>query len=268
MTGSPGPQGSGAVTVTTLNLGGLRSARRKGLDEWLTQHQPQVLLLQEVRAPAMPEVFAVLGYSSVWLPAQRPGYSGVAIASREPLEDVEYGLGYPELDAEGRVIAARAYGIRWASVYLPSGSSGEARQAFKEAALPIYQTWVDGQISGGPLVIGGDYNIAHQPIDLKNWRANQKKSGFLPQEREWMTAHLQTLQDSHRLHLGDRAEYTWWSQRGQAYARDVGWRIDYLLTSGVTASGVWVDRGARLSDHAPLSAAVTPAAQGQTNVIN
>ncbi|ADY25939.1 exodeoxyribonuclease III Xth [Deinococcus proteolyticus MRP] len=246
-----------ALTVTTLNLNGLRSARRKGLEDWLTRHAPDVLLLQEVRAPAMPEVLEALGYHSAWHPAQKAGYSGVAIASRLPLQDVRLGMGHEAMDAEGRLISAQVAGVRFASVYLPSGSSGEVRQSFKDRLLLDYQIWTDRQRTQGPLVIGGDYNIAHQPIDLKNWRSNQNNSGFLPHEREWMTAHLASgLSDSHRLHLGERAEYTWWSNRGQAYTNDTGWRIDYLLTSQVQTADVWVDRPARLSDHAPLTARV------------
>ncbi|MDO4263110.1 MAG: exodeoxyribonuclease III [Deinococcus sp.] len=246
-----------SLSVTTLNLNGLRSACRKGLEGWLTRHTPDVLLLQEVRAPAMPEVLAALGYHSAWHPAQKAGYSGVALASRLPLQDVQLGMGHEEMDAEGRLITARVGGVRFASVYLPSGTSGPVRQGFKDRLLADYQRWTDRQRPLGPLVIGGDYNIAHHPIDLKNWRSNQKNSGFLPHEREWMTAHLASgLSDSHRLHLGERAEYTWWSNRGQAYANDTGWRIDYLLTAGVETAGVWVDRPARLSDHAPLTAQV------------
>lgn len=248
------------LTVTTLNLNGLRAARRKGLDGWLAQHQPDVLLLQEVRAPAMPAVFAELGYASAWLPARKAGYSGVALACRQPLqlEDVWLGMGHTDMDAEGRLIAARIAGVRFVSVYLPSGTSGPERQGFKDRLLLDYQVWVTRQLTQGePLVIGGDYNIAHNEIDLKNWRANRQNSGFLPHERDWMTAHLASgLSDIHRLHLKEQAEYTWWSNRGQAYANDTGWRIDYLLTAGVSAQKVWVDRAARLSDHAPLSARI------------
>lgn len=242
-----------ALKVTTFNVNGLRSALRKGLADWALRVQPDVLLLQEVRADPMPD--ALPGYHSAWFPAQKAGYSGVAILSRLPLGDVRLGMPHAEMDAEGRVISAVVGGVRFVSVYLPSGSSGEVRQGFKERILGDYQAWVSGLIaSGEPLVIGGDYNIAHREIDLKNWRANQKNSGFLPQEREWMTAHLQSgLTDGHRATLGDEAEYTWWSNRGNAYANNVGWRIDYLLAAGVNLRGVRVDRETRLSDHAPLT---------------
>ncbi|AXG99873.1 exodeoxyribonuclease III [Deinococcus wulumuqiensis] len=246
------------LKVTSFNVNGLRSALRKGLAEWVEREQPDVLLLQEVRADPMPD--ALPGYHSAWFPAQKAGYSGVAILSRLPLDDVRIGMPHDEMphdemDAEGRVISAAVAGVRFVSVYLPSGSSGEVRQGFKDRILGDYQAWVSGLLAAGqPVVIGGDYNVAHREIDLKNWRSNQKNSGFLPHEREWMTAHLASgLTDCHRECLGAEAEYTWWSNRANAYANNVGWRIDYLLAAGVTVSGVRADRSVRLSDHAPLT---------------
>ncbi len=256
MTVPPAPRPSPAsLKVSTLNANGIRSALRKGLAEWTGREAPDVLLLQEVRASPMPDALAHLGYHSAWFPAQKAGYSGVAILARQPLEDVRVGMNHDEMDAEGRVLSARIGGVRYVSVYLPSGSSGEARQGFKDRVLGGFQDWTADLIGEGePVVIGGDYNIAHQEIDLKNWRSNRGNSGFLPHEREWMTRHLASgLTDTHRVTLGEEAEYTWWSNRAGAYANNVGWRIDYLLSAGVTLGGVRVDRGARLSDHAPLS---------------
>ncbi|UBV41926.1 exodeoxyribonuclease III [Deinococcus taeanensis] len=243
------------LKVTTLNVNGLRSALRKGLRDWVAREAPDVLLLQEVRADPMPGALADLGYEGVWLPAQKAGYSGVAVLARRPLLHVRAGMPHAEMDAEGRVVSAVVEGVRFVSVYLPSGSSGEARQGFKDRVLGDFQAWTEALISEGlPVVIGGDYNIAHREVDLKNWRGNQKNSGFLPHEREWMTRHLACgLTDTHRVCLGDAAQYTWWSNRGNAYGNDVGWRIDYLLAAGVQVQGVQVDRAARLSDHAPLS---------------
>lgn len=250
----PMPPGS-SLKVTTLNVNGLRSALRKGFVEWTAQQLPDVLLLQEVRADPMPDALAALGYGGVWFPAQKAGYSGVALLSRHPLEDPRLGMPHDEMDAEGRVISAVVQGIRFVSVYLPSGSSGELRQGFKDRMLGDFQAWTDTLLAEGlPVVIGGDYNIAHQNVDIKNWRSNQNSSGFLPHERQWMSNHLASgLADCHRVHLGEAAEYTWWSNRGNAYANNVGWRIDYLLAAGVTINDLSVDRGARLSDHAPLS---------------
>lgn len=243
-----------SLKVTTLNVNGIRSALRKGLADWAEREQPDVLLLQEVRADPHPEALAHLGYQSAWFPAQKKGYSGVAILSKHELKDICLGMNHPEMDAEGRVISAVVKGIRFVSVYLPSGSSGPERQGFKEKILLDFQSYTEELRGEGlPVIFGGDYNIAHQEIDLKNWRSNQKNSGFLPVERDWMTQHLASgLTDTHRQHLGEAAEYTWWSTRGQAYANNVGWRIDYLLASGVNVVNVRVDREAKLSDHAPL----------------
>ena len=243
-----------SLTVATLNLNGLRSALQKGFLDWLARESPQVALLQEVRADPQPEVFAALGYHSAWAPAQKAGYSGVAILSRAAPDEVEIGLGPTEYDAEGRVLLARFGGAQFASVYVPSGSSGEARQAFKEAFLARFADWTRARLERGPLILGGDFNVAHREIDLKNWRANRRNSGFLPQERAWMTDFLALgLTDAHRDTLGERAEYTWWSNRGGAYANDVGWRLDYLLAAEMTLANVRAHKEARLSDHAPLS---------------
>jgi len=246
---------SDLLKVTTLNANGIRSALRKGLADWAARAAPDVLLLQEVRAPPMPDALAHLGYYSAWFPAQKAGYSGVAILSKQPLGDVRVGMGHDEMDTEGRVLSARIGGVRYLSVYLPSGSSGEARQGFKDRVLGDFQDFTGGLMAEGePVIIGGDYNVAHREIDIKNWRSNQKNSGFLPHEREWMTAHLASgLTDTHRATLGDEAEYTWWSSRAGAYANNVGWRIDYLLSAGVNLDDVRVEREAKLSDHAPLS---------------
>ena len=242
-----------AVHIVTLNLNGLRSAVRRGLPEWLRGHSPDVLLLQEVRAEPMPELLAELGYHSVWHPAQRPGYSGVAIASRGPLQDVQLGFPDAALDAEGRLISGVLEGVRYASVYLPSGARGE-RQDFKDRSLPLLSAWSAAAMRAGPLVLGGDLNVAHTELDIRNWRSNQKNSGFLPHERAWMTELLASgLRDNHRAALGQAAGYTWWSNRAGAYQNDVGWRIDYLLSCGVIFSGVQAHRGAQLSDHAPIS---------------
>ncbi|WP_425147708.1 exodeoxyribonuclease III [Deinococcus sp.] len=242
--------------VVTLNLNGLRSAIKKGLPDWIALHSPDVLLLQEVRADPMPEVFWALGYHSVWHPAQRPGYSGVAIASREPLEGLQTGFGDEPLDAEGRLISGVIGAVRYASLYLPSGARGE-RQDFKDRSLPLLSAWTAQAMRRGPLVLGGDFNVAHTELDIKNWRSNQRSSGFLPHERAWMTGLLASgLHDNHRAALGQESAYTWWSNRAGAYANDVGWRIDYLLSSGVQMRDVQAHRAARLSDHAPISATV------------
>ena len=241
--------------VATLNLNGLRSALRRGLEGWLAREGPDVLLLQEVRAEPRAQLFADLGYHSAWAPAEKAGYSGVALLSRRAPDAVELGLDRAAFDAEGRVLLARFGDLGVASVYVPSGSSGELRQAFKEEFLEHFAAWTRAQLARGPLLIGGDFNVAHQAADLKNWRANQRHSGFLPQERAWFGRLLASgLRDVHRETLGERAEYTWWSNRSGAYANDVGWRLDYLLAGGLDLRAARVQRAALLSDHAPLSA--------------
>lgn len=253
-----GPTPEAGPVVATFNVNGLRSALRKGLTDWLETWRPDVALLQEVRADPHPEVFAALGYHSVWLPARKPGYSGVAILSLAVPDEVELGIAHEEFDAEGRVALARFGALRVASVYVPSGSSGDARQTFKDDFLAHLTNWARTQVERGPFVLGGDLNVAHGPLDLRNWRANQKNSGFLPHERAWFGEMLDLgLQDTHRATLGERAEYTWWSNRGAAYQNDVGWRLDYLLASGVTLQDVRAHRTPRLSDHAPVTAVLT-----------
>lgn len=244
-----------SATVTTLNACGLRSALRRGLLNWLREQRPDVLLLQETRCEPMPEVFTELGYHAHWHPAGRKGYSGVAVLSQRAPDRVTLGLGHPEFDAEGRVLSAHFGPLTLVSTYFPSGSSGPERQAVKERFMAEFLTWSAARLAQGPLVIGGDLNVAHTERDLKNWRANQRNSGFLPHERAWLGELLaQGLTDTHRAQLGEASEYTWWSQRGAAYTNDVGWRLDYLLCAGLESRRVWVDRAARLSDHAPVTA--------------
>lgn len=241
------------VRVATFNVNGLRSALRKGLLDWLAREDPHVLLLQEVRADPHPDVFAPLGYHSVWAPAVKAGYSGVAILSKRAPDEVRVGLGHADHDAEGRVLLARFGAASFASVYVPSGSSGEARQAVKDDFLSTFRAWTRERMAEGPLLLGGDFNVAHREIDLKNWRSNTKNSGFLPHERAWMTEMLALgLADTHREAIGERAEFSWWSNRGRAYENDVGWRLDYLLASGFDVRRVRAGRDARLSDHAPI----------------
>ncbi len=254
--------GSCALNVTTLNVNGLRSALKKGLLGWLEEHAPDVVLLQEVRADPMPEVFAPLGYDSCWHPAQKPGYSGVALLSRRGLSGVQVGMNDPEVDAEGRVLSALVEGVRFASVYLPSGASAEHRQLFKERVLVDFARWTQTHLptqtsAAPPLIIGGDFNVAHTELDIKNWRGNRNSPGFLPHERAWLSGYLALgLRDSHRDHLGQEREYTWWSNRAGAFANDAGWRIDYLFAAGLTLGELWVERRVRFSDHAPLSGRV------------
>lgn len=249
------------LRVMTLNLNGLRSATRKGLLPWLAEQQADAICLQETRlqeAERLAEDFGVAGYTGYFVDAEAKGYSGVALYLPRRPDRFVAGIGQAEFDREGRWLQADYGDLSIVSLYLPSGSSGELRQAFKFQALDwLEQKFAALKASGRRYIVCGDYNIAHRAIDLKNWRGNQKNSGFLPEERAWMDRLLERQEwvDSHRQLKPDVAEYTWWSNRGQAYAKDVGWRIDYQIASPNLKSApgsVRVHREPRFSDHAPL----------------
>ncbi|MBN8478257.1 MAG: exodeoxyribonuclease III [Burkholderiales bacterium] len=249
------------MRIVTLNVNGLRSAERKGFARWLARAEPwDVVCVQEIKCledDVPGPLRAPRKARATFVPAQRKGYSGVAIYAKAPHE-VSAGFGHAEFDAEGRYVQADFDGLSVVSVYLPSGSSGPERQAakyrFLDAFLPQLQRL---RASGREIVLCGDWNIAHQPIDLKNWRSNQKNSGFLPEERAWLTRVFDDLGfvDVFR-RVDPRPErYTWWSNRGQAWAKNVGWRIDYQIATPriaatARAASIYVNR--RFSDHAPL----------------
>jgi exodeoxyribonuclease-3 len=248
------------MLVATLNLNGLRSAAQKGFLTWAASSDIDVFLLQETRIQAdqRADGFELPGYQSYFCDAQSKGYSGVAIYSRIKPTRVARGIDFPEFDAEGRWIEMHLPNVVLVSLYLPSGSSGEARQSFKftcmEKLSPHFQKL---RRARKPYLIAGDYNIAHREIDLKNWRGNRKNSGFLPAERAWMSELIEThgWVDSHRHLKPDVAEYTWWSNRANAYANDVGWRIDYQLVSPKLKDhlhAATVYKQQKFSDHAPL----------------
>jgi exodeoxyribonuclease III len=204
------------------------------------------------------EVFCPQGYHCHYHDAQKKGYSGVAIYSKNKPTEIIEGLAWLDMDAEGRFIEARFGNLSVISLYLPSGSSGEERQAIKfsfmERFMPVLMAW--GK-NGRDYIICGDWNIAHKAIDLKNWRGNQKNSGFLPEERAWMDELLTSGHwlDAFREINQEADQYTWWSNRGQAWAKNVGWRIDYQIVSAslkdkIKATSIYKDE--RFSDHAPL----------------
>jgi exodeoxyribonuclease III len=252
------------MRILSLNVNGLRSAASKGLFDWLPGQNADVICLQEVRMQADQRQalanlgqFALPGYVSQFCDATAKGYSGVAIYSKAAPSAWQHGIGVAEFDAEGRWVEAQFGALSVVSLYLPSGSSGPERQAFKFKALDWLSVHLKGLAgSGRRYIICGDWNIAHREIDLKNWRGNKKNSGFLPEERAWLDQLFANAWiDTHRSLKPDAAEYTWWSNRGQAYANDVGWRIDYQIASpnlqGAPKSVV-VHRSPRFSDHAPL----------------
>lgn len=247
--------------IISANVNGIRSATNKGFLDYLARAQADVVCVQELKAQEA-DMSADMknphGMHGVWHCADKRGYSGVAIYSKQAPDAVQIGLGLPEFDSEGRFVRADFGDLSVISLYLPSGSSSDERQqvkyAFLDAFFPLLQQLRQQQQQ---VVICGDWNIAHQNIDLKNWKGNLKNSGFLPEERAWLTRVLTELAwvDVWRNLYPDIPGYTWWSNRGQAYAKDVGWRIDYQMVSPELAqralqASVYKDE--KFSDHAPL----------------
>jgi len=249
------------MRIITLNVNGIRAAARKGLFAWLESQHADVVCLQEVRARLEQlddPVFHPRDYHCRYLDAERRGYSGVAIYSRRaPTAWIE-GLGWPDIDPEARYLEARYPGLSVVSLYLPSGSSKEARQQVKMDFLERFMPYLRRlRRRRREYILCGDSNIAHRPIDLKNWRANQKNSGFLPEERAWLDELFDAVGyvDAFRALNPQPDQYTWWSNRGQAWAKNVGWRIDYqVVTPGLRAllRDADIYKAERFSDHAPL----------------
>lgn len=250
------------MKIMTLNANGIRSAANKGFFGWMFTQSPDVLCLQETKAQEhqLPsEVLKLQGYYSYFHDAEKKGYSGVAIYCKREPERVQMGLGWPDMDAEGRFLQVDFPSLSVISLYLPSGSSSPERQAvkfdFMERFLPVLEKLNSARRD---YIICGDWNIAHKAIDLKNWRGNQKNSGFLPEERAWMDEVLNKLGwvDAFRVVNQQPDQYTWWSNRGRAWEKNVGWRIDYhIITSSlkdtVLSAAIYKDQ--RFSDHAPLT---------------
>lgn len=259
--------------LTSLNLNGIRSASSKGLHAWIEKSQPDCICVQEVKAQAddvrgkFEEIAGLTGYFHF---AQKKGYSGVAVYTKRAPTEVVVGFGSPEFDAEGRYVElrfdtpARKFSI--ISCYLPSGSSGEERQQAKFRFLALMYPHLMQLKSEREFILCGDVNIAHQEADLKNYKGNKKNSGFLPEERAWMTQLLKQeegaggggLKDVYRHLQPDTTDacYTWWSNRGQAYAKNVGWRLDYHLATPAVAARAKheeIYKSERFSDHAPIT---------------
>lgn len=222
------------MRIITYNVNGIRAALNKGFADWVKAAAPDVLCLQEIKADTdqIPlEVFDKLGYHHFWFPAQKKGYSGVAILSRPKPDDVEAGMGMDSYDSEGRFIRADFGNLSVVSAYHPSGSSGEERQAFKMQWLTDFERYVSDLRHKRPnLVLSGDYNICHRPIDIHDPVRNATVSGFLPEERAWMEQFLnQGYTDTFRHVNPDPHHYTWWSYRANARRNNKGWRIDYNM---------------------------------------
>ena len=249
------------MRIISANVNGIRSAYKKGFYEYLAASGADIVCVQELKAQEADlddSMRAPHGMHGVWHCAEKRGYSGVALYSKCEPDRVQTGMGIAEFDAEGRFVQADFGNLSVISLYLPSGSSSEERQQVKfrflEAFYPMLR---ELQTQGRDIVICGDWNIAHQNIDLKNWKGNLKNSGFLPEEREWIGKVIAELGwvDIWRTLYPERPGYTWWSQRGQAYAKDVGWRIDYQMATPALAGcarSAHVYKQEKFSDHAPL----------------
>lgn len=249
------------MRIITLNANSIRNAAKKGFFDWLAQQNADVVCIQETRAQIsqLDNSFFPAPFHCFYHDAQKKGYSGVAIYCKNKPDEIINGLGFEEIDREGRFIEARLGNLSVISLYLPSGSSGQERQNFKFSVLEQFKTYLDSVAeSGRDIIICGDWNIAHKEIDLKNWRSNQKNSGFLPEERAWLDNVFANERwfDAFRLINQEPEQYTWWSNRGQAWAKNVGWRIDYQIITAslknrVKTAQIYTEQ--RFSDHAPLT---------------
>ena len=246
--------------IITYNVNGIRAAVRKGLPEWIQVAQPDVLCIQETKAqPDQIPVFdfELLGYKTYAHSAIKKGYSGVAILTKKEPDHIQAGLGIQKYDSEGRFIRADFGDISIVSVYHPSGSSGDERQAFKMEWLYDFQNYISELRKERPnLIVSGDYNICHKPIDIHDPVRNASVSGFLPEEREWMSGFLETgFTDSFRYLNPEPHQYSWWSYRANARANNKGWRIDYnMVTNGLAnkIGRVAILSQAMHSDHCPV----------------
>jgi exodeoxyribonuclease-3 len=250
------------MRIITLNANGIRAAQRKGFFEWLAKQDFDVCCLQELKAKPeqLDEHFYPEGFFTHYYSADKPGYSGVGLIAREKPTQLIEGLGIEEFDREGRYLEARFGDLAVISLYLPSGSSSDHRQASKERFMEAFLPHLKNlRRRKREHVICGDWNIVRSERDIKNWRGNQKNSGCLPHERAWMNALMERYGwvDSYRTLYPEGEDYTWWSNRGRARENNVGWRIDYQLATpkfGARLERYSIYRGERFSDHAPFIA--------------
>ena len=249
------------MRIISVNVNGIRAANRKGFFHWLRRQKADVVCLQELKAQAdqiTDRAFWPPSFNCYYHPAERKGYSGVGIYCRQEPDTVAEGLGWADFDAEGRWIEARFADLSVISLYMPSGSHSEERQQIKFSVMKRLAPYLKELASDGrEYIICGDWNIAHKAIDLKNWRGNQKNSGFLPEERAWMDELFGELGfvDAFRVVNQLPDQYTWWSNRGRAWEKNVGWRIDYqVITPGLASAvrDVSIYKRKRFSDHAPM----------------
>ncbi|KTD74737.1 exodeoxyribonuclease III [Legionella waltersii] len=250
------------MRVITFNANGIRASARNGFYDWLALQDADFVCIQETKSQVdqlLPEeLYYPRDYFCDYYDAQKKGYSGVAIYSRKKPQRIVKGLGFGYCDDEGRYIQFDYPKLSVVSLYLPSGTSGDGRQEVKYEFLERFaKHLMQLKQEGRELIICGDYNIAHKTIDLKNWKGNQKNSGFLPEERAWMDELFGNMGfvDAFRVHNQAEEQYTWWSYRARAWEKNVGWRIDYqVITPGLrdAVSNTQIFREPRFSDHAPL----------------
>jgi exodeoxyribonuclease-3 len=249
------------MNITTFNVNGIRSALNKGLEDWLKSHNPDVLCLQEIKlseTDLVEPIFLSLGYHCHWYPAQKKGYSGVALLSKEKPLEVKYGVGINQYDSEGRTITATFEKFHVMSAYFPSGTTGDVRQEIKMTFLNDIFNYIHSlEKSDKPIFICGDVNICHTEIDIHNPKSNANTSGFLPSERAWVGKFLDSgFIDCFRLLNTDPHHYTWWSYRAGARPKNLGWRIDYIFVNEshkniISNSKIHTD--IVMSDHCPVS---------------
>lgn len=250
------------VRIMTLNANGIRAAHRKGFFDWLPQQKADLVCLQETKAQIHQLVDAIrapAGYHAYFKDAQKPGYSGVALFSKRQPDKIHDSLGWAPADDEGRYLRADFGKLSVISLYLPSGTSGDVRQDVKYKFMDYFMDMLRRmRRQKREFIICGDWNIAHTKNDIRNWRGNQKNSGFLPEERAWLDDLFGPVGyvDAFRVVNQSADEYTWWSNRGQSWTKNVGWRIDYqVITPGLRAAvkRASIYRNERFSDHAPLT---------------
>jgi exodeoxyribonuclease-3 len=250
-----------SFTICSLNLNGARSAERRGFSRWLGRHEPDALCVQELRATpdqVEPALWSPAGYNTRWLSAEKKGYAGVGLYLRGHVDRYSTGNGLGWADSEGRCLRVDCGDVSVISLYLPSGSSSEERQRRKYEYLAHVLPWMRQLLAEKrKIAVCGDYNIAHTEIDIHDPRGNAKNSGFLPDERAWMTRLLGLgwVDVLRTLHPRETGLYSWWSNRGRARENDKGWRIDYVLASpelAACAEEAWIEKRADLSDHAPV----------------
>ncbi|HKS49490.1 MAG TPA: exodeoxyribonuclease III [Amycolatopsis sp.] len=260
------------LTVSTVNVNGMRAAAKKGFVEWLAASGADVVACQEIRAESSqlpPDVVAPRGWHARHAPCSAKGRNGVSVYSRVEPEEVRVGFGEPEFEDSGRYLEVHLPGLVVASLYLPSGDVGTPRQDEKERFMAAFLPYLaelrgKSEAAGAEVIVAGDWNIAHAGIDLKNWKGNQKNSGFLPEERAWLGRVFDEagyVDVQRKLDPEGPGPYTWWSYRGKAFDNDAGWRIDLVCTTPRLAdrcTSVVVERAetydARWSDHAPVTA--------------